>query len=77
REQLLTSAFTAKPQIRWASPDRTPWPFWSAIAITIAFVGSIFTPWAVVWGAVPVAVAMTTWFWPKRSEPSLAEEGAP
>jgi cytochrome c oxidase subunit 1 len=36
------------------------------VATTILFVGSIFTPWAVVWGAVPVAIATTAWFWPKR-----------
>jgi cytochrome c oxidase subunit I+III len=31
------------------------------------FVGSIFTPWAVVWGTVPVAIALTAWFWPPRT----------
>jgi hypothetical protein len=25
----------------------------------------------VVWGAIPLAVVMTIWFWPKPSEPSL------
>jgi K+-sensing histidine kinase KdpD len=28
--------------------------------------GSIFTPWALVWGALPVGVALTIWFWPQR-----------
>ena len=32
------------------------------------FIGSIFTPWAVVFGAVPVFVALTGWFWPKAGE---------
>ena len=32
------------------------------------FVGSIYTPWAVVWGSLPVAVALIGWFWPKGSE---------
>jgi cytochrome c oxidase subunit 1 len=36
------------------------------VATTILFIGSIFTPWAIVWGAVPVAIAATCWFWPKR-----------
>jgi cytochrome c oxidase subunit 1 len=36
------------------------------VATTILYVGSIFTPWAIVWGAVPVAIAATLWFWPKR-----------
>lgn len=30
------------------------------------FVGSIYTPWALVWGAVPLALALTAWFWPTR-----------
>jgi len=44
------------------------WPFWSAVATTVLFIGSIFTPWAVVWGAIPVAVALTAWFWPTKAE---------
>jgi cytochrome c oxidase subunit I+III len=32
------------------------------------FIGSIFTPWAVVWGSIPVAVALIGWFWPKTIE---------
>jgi hypothetical protein len=27
-------------------------------------IGSIFTPWAVVWGSIPVAIAIIFWFWP-------------
>jgi cytochrome c oxidase subunit 1 len=30
------------------------------------FVSSMFTPWAVVIGAVPVGVALIAWFWPKN-----------
>ena len=32
------------------------------------FIGSIFTPWAIVWGGIPVALAVTIWFWPRRRE---------
>ena len=31
----------------------------------VMFIGSIFTPWAVVWGAIPLAITLTGWFWPK------------
>jgi cytochrome c oxidase subunit 1 len=48
-------------------PSSSIWPFVSALATTILFVGSIFTPWAVVWAAAPVAIAATLWFWPKRA----------
>jgi hypothetical protein len=34
--------------------------------VTILFIGSIFTPWALVWGSVPVAAALIAWFWPER-----------
>jgi cytochrome c oxidase subunit 1 len=66
REVLITSVADAKVDHRLWLPSSTSWPFWAAVATTILFVGSIFTPWAVVWGAVPVAVAATMWFWPRR-----------
>jgi cytochrome c oxidase subunit 1 len=36
-----------------------------SLAVTAAFISSIFTPWAVVLGTLPVAAALTAWFWPK------------
>jgi cytochrome c oxidase subunit 1 len=66
REILITSAADAEPDHRMWLPASSPWPFLAALATTILFVGSIFNPWAVVWAAVPVAVATTLWFWPKR-----------
>jgi cytochrome c oxidase subunit 1 len=32
------------------------------------FVGSVFTPWAVVWGSLPIAAALIFWFWPSPEE---------
>jgi hypothetical protein len=72
REQLVTTLADAIPSHRAAFPTPTPWPFLSAIASTIFLAGSVFTPWAVVWGAVPVAIALTAWFWPKRHEVASA-----
>jgi cytochrome c oxidase subunit 1 len=66
REVLITSVADARLDHRLWLPGSTPWPFLAAVAATTLFVGSIFTPWAVVWGAVPVAIATTAWFWPKR-----------
>ncbi|RZL35467.1 MAG: cytochrome c oxidase subunit I [Rubrivivax sp.] len=79
REQLVTSVLDARPDHRQQFPQPTPWPFLAAVATAILFIGSIFTPWAVVWGAVPVAIAMTAWFWPRRRETAadLAVEKAP
>jgi cytochrome c oxidase subunit I+III len=72
REQLVTTLADAIPSHRAAFPTPTAWPFLSAIATTIVFAGSVFTPWAVVWGTVPVAIALTAWFWPKRHEVASA-----
>ena len=74
RETLLTSSADAIPTVRWAMPDPSIWPLLAAIAMTVLYIGSIFTPWAVIWGAIPVGITLTIWFWPKRSEPSLRVE---
>jgi cytochrome c oxidase subunit I+III len=67
REVLVTSVADAELDHRLWLPASSIWPFLAAVATTILFVGSIFTPWAVVWAAIPVAIAATAWFWPKRS----------
>ena len=36
-----------------------------AIATSVMLISSIFSPWAVVWGSIPVAIALIGWFWPK------------
>jgi cytochrome c oxidase subunit I+III len=79
REVLSTTVLDAAPDIRITFPGPTSWPFWSALATTVLFVGSIFTPWAVVWGALPVAIGLTAWFWPKARElrASVALEKTP
>ncbi|HEX5539362.1 MAG TPA: cbb3-type cytochrome c oxidase subunit I, partial [Methylophilaceae bacterium] len=68
REVLITSVLDASPDHRLVFPTPTIWPFVSALAVTVLFIGSIFTPWAVVWGSVPVAIALIGWFWPSRAE---------
>jgi cytochrome c oxidase subunit 1 len=66
REVLVTSVIDAEPLYRQHSAGPSLWPLISALAVTVLFVGSIFTPWALVWGAVPVGAALTAWFWPTR-----------
>ncbi len=68
RELLATTVAAAKPDSRMMFPEPSPWPFLAAVATTVFFVGSIFTPWAVVWGPVIVAVTLVAWFWPNRKE---------
>jgi len=73
REVLVTSVIDAQPDHRAIFPTPSPWPFVSAAATTLLFVASIFTPWAVVWASIPVALAVIAWFWPSVRE-TLAEK---
>ncbi len=68
REILVTTVSEARADIREPSPDPSLWPLLAAIATSITFVASIFTPWAVVWGGALVAITLTGWFWPKSEE---------
>jgi cytochrome c oxidase subunit 1 len=77
REVLLTTVIDAMPDLRDASPAPTPWPLITAILLTIGFIGSIFTPWAVVWGAAILAPPLILWFWPHDpldTKPEQADE---
>jgi cytochrome c oxidase subunit 1 len=65
RELLVTTVGDARPEARDSSPRNSIWPLLAAIATTIVLIASIFSPWAVVWGSVPMAVTLTGWFWPK------------
>jgi cytochrome c oxidase subunit 1 len=66
RDVLVTHVLDAEPDHRLEFPAPSPWPFWTAVATTGLFIWSIFTPWGVVYGALPVFIAMTGWFWPKH-----------
>jgi cytochrome c oxidase subunit I+III len=66
REVLVTRVMDAEPDHRETFPEPTIWPLLSAIALSLTYVGSIFTPWALVVGAVPIAVGLTGWAWPTR-----------
>ncbi|MEK6391079.1 MAG: cytochrome c oxidase subunit I [Burkholderia gladioli] len=68
REVLVTTALDARPDLRERLPGPSLWPLVSALATTVLFIGSVLTPWAVVWGTPPVAAALTAWFWPTRRE---------
>jgi cytochrome c oxidase subunit 1 len=66
KEILLTTVVAAAPDLREPVPEPSLWPFISAVAIGIVFVSSIFSPWAIAVGALPSAIALTAWFWPKQ-----------
>ena len=65
RELVVTSVSEAEPQLRETSPAPSIWPLVAALVVGTTFIGSIFTPYAVLWGAIPIAAALIAWFWPK------------
>jgi len=67
RDVLVTHVLDAEPDHRLLFPDPSIWPFLTAISTTVLFIWSIFTPWGVVYGAVPVFMTMIGWFWPKSA----------
>ena len=66
REVLVTTVLDASPVHRDEFPDPSIWPFLTAVATGGMLLGSIFTPWAVVYGALPIFVTLVGWFWPKH-----------
>ena len=65
RELLASTVAEARPDLRETSVGPSIWPLLAALAVGGTFLGSIFTPWAVVWGALPITLALIGWFWPK------------
>jgi cytochrome c oxidase subunit I len=74
REVLVTRPLDAEPDHRDLFPAPSIWPFLAAVATGILFIWSIFSPWGVVWGAIPVAITLTGWFWPSKRETQLRRE---
>lgn len=66
RSILCTRPLDAEPDTKDEMPGPTIWPFLAAVATGIAFIGSIFTPWGITYGAIPIAITMIGWFWPDR-----------
>ena len=74
RQVLVTKMLDAEPEHKEEFPTPTVWPLVAALATTAMFIASIFTPWAVPVGMIPVGVALVGWFWPRKRQ---AEERAP
>jgi cytochrome c oxidase subunit I+III len=65
REVLVTATLDAEPDHRDILPGPTIWPLILALGIGVTFIVAIFTPWGVPIGAVPCAIALVAWFWPR------------
>src|SRR3954449_10917423 len=66
KEMLLTTVVAAAPDLREPVPEASLWPLIAAIATAVLFIASIFSPWAIPFGAIPAAIALIAWFWPKE-----------
>jgi cytochrome c oxidase subunit I+III len=68
RDVLVTRVMDAEPDHRKDFPGPTIWPFLAALTTSVTYLGSIFTPWAIVWGAGPIAATLICWAWPRRGK---------
>ena len=65
---LVTRLHDAEPDHVGVMPTPSIWPLFAALATTAMFIGTVFTPWALVWGSIPVAATLVAWFWPREDE---------
>ncbi len=68
RENIVTSVLAAEPEGRAVLPTPSPWPFWAAMALSVAFLGAVWTPWLVPVGLLLTFVALVGWHWPRDPE---------
>jgi cytochrome c oxidase subunit 1 len=62
RETLVTSVLDAEPELRFEIPGPSIWPFLVALGTAEAFIVGIFTPWAIMAGALLTGAALICWF---------------
>jgi cytochrome c oxidase subunit I+III len=68
RDVLVTTLLDAKPDGISVLPENSIWPLWLALAASVAFLGTVWTLWAVPVGFMLVFFAMTGWHWPRHHE---------
>jgi cytochrome c oxidase subunit 1 len=62
RETLVTSVMDAQPELRFDIPGPSIWPSLVALSTAVMFIAGIFTPWAILIGAILAGIALTCWF---------------
>jgi cytochrome c oxidase subunit I+III len=73
-EMLVTNSLDSEPQYKEEMPGPSIWPFLTAIAVSIAFIWSIFSPWGIAYGAIPVMITLIGWLWPRGHSPTPKRE---
>jgi cytochrome c oxidase subunit I+III len=74
REVVVTAGMDADPDLREPSPGPSIWPLLAAIAVSVMLLASIFTPWALVWGALPVGIGLVAWLYPRGTSTDFPPE---
>jgi cytochrome c oxidase subunit I+III len=67
RDTLVTSALDAVPETLSESQGPSIWPLAAALATGVAFIGSIYTPWGIVYGGALLLPALVAWGWPRET----------
>ena len=68
REILVTTTLDARPDYRHHGPSDNIGPLLMAGCMAVLFIGSIYTPYAVLGGLGLAFIAGFVWAWPKKSE---------
>jgi heme/copper-type cytochrome/quinol oxidase subunit 1 len=68
REVIVSTLSEAQPDTLESSPRPSIWPFAAAMVAGVTLLGSIFTAWAITIGAIPIAITLIGWFWPKGTK---------
>jgi heme/copper-type cytochrome/quinol oxidase subunit 1 len=63
REVLVTTTFDAQPDSRHEHPNGSIWPLYLALCMGVVFIGSIFTPYAVLGGLGLSMIGLAGWGW--------------
>jgi cytochrome c oxidase subunit 1 len=74
REVLITRVMDAEPDHRKEFPEPTPWPFLTAVAVAGLIIGTMFTPYAVLWTAPFITIGLLGWAWPRKGKPPAEVE---
>jgi len=68
REVLVTTTFDAQPDHKHKHPHGSIWPLVMAFVMAELWIGSIFTPWAVLGGVGLTLLVMLGWGWESSME---------
>jgi cytochrome c oxidase subunit 1 len=74
RSVLITHVHDAAPDHVYFMPAPSIWPLLAALATTVMFIGTVFSPWALIWGSIPITIALIGWFWPRADETAKMRE---